>query len=165
MVRSSNPAQQRAEVCEEDSSRCGQCGSPSGTFAYLVPQEGKKAKAAFPLLHPTGERSSPQTRRHCENPETVKETLRIPVFTRYFQNSKHSDSVTNMELGLLPDVDSSHFPLERHTSLQIYKHSNGDWLCRCGFHIHKTPTTMSWQGPHHAGACDVFTPQQFTLWL
>lgn len=73
-----------------------------------------------------------------------------PVFIHCIQNNKHC---IKGELRLLTDVDSSHFPLAFHISLQIHKHTHRDSLYHCGvLHTHNTPTTMTWQGLHHAGA-------------
>lgn len=69
-----------------------------------------------------------------------------------------------MELRLLTDVDSSHFPLARHTSLQIYKHTHTDSCTTVASSIH-TIHPPQWPGEAYTMLEHIFTPQQFTLGL
>lgn len=68
-----------------------------------------------------------------------EENLTNPVFTRHFQNNKHSECF-KVDLRLLTDADSSHFPLACHTALQIYQHTHRLtvplWLPPCTQYTH-----------------------------
>lgn len=95
--------------------------------------------------------SSPQT-RHCENRSPWRKLHKSYVYPSLPEQQTLRECF-KVELRLLTDVDSSHFPLARHTSLQIHKHTYRDSLYHCGFlRTHNTPTTMTWRGLHHAGA-------------
>ena len=93
--------------------------------------------------------SSPQT-RHCANPSLWRKRYKSCVYPSLPEQQTLGECF-KVELRLLTDVDPSHFPLARHTSLQIHKHTHRGSLYHCGFlHTHNTPTTMTWRGPRRA---------------
>ena len=65
--------------------------------------------------------SSPQT-RHCANPSLWRKRYKSCVYPSLPEQQTLGECF-KVELRLLTDVDPSHFPLARHTSSQIHKHT------------------------------------------
>lgn len=85
----------------------------------MVPQKGK-GSLSCPLSWCAGSLVSEAHHRQDTVKTKVHEgNFSNPVFTRHFQNSKHLENVSNLELRLLTDVDSCHFPLAQHSFTNI----------------------------------------------
>lgn len=126
-----------------------------------MPQKGKGGlSCSFTLVSwLAGEGSSPQT-RHCEKQSPRGKPYRMNTV---FPEKQTLRNCFKVELRLLTYVNSSHFPLARHTSLQIYKHTQ-TCLTIVASSIH-TIHPPQWPGRAYTKLEHIFTPQQFTLGL